>query len=107
MPANSACCGTIDATKPSVNRLDHRVVGLVGGARAVGAETGDRHADQARVARGQVGIHQTQALHHAGAEVVDQHVGTGDQRGQYRPGGRRLQIKRDTALAAVGGDEGR
>jgi hypothetical protein len=62
---------------------------------------GDRAIDQARVGRGQRGIAEAKAVHDAGPELLDQHVGGADQRHQARCRALRLEVERDAALAAI------
>ena len=62
---------------------------------------GDRADDQARVAPHQLGNGQAEALHRAGAEVLDDHVRAVAELERERVGAGRAQVERDGALAAV------
>ena len=48
-----------------------------------------------------VGVTETEPVHHAGAEVFDQHVRRFDQAPQHLRAARRLQVQRDALLVAV------
>jgi hypothetical protein len=71
-----------------------------GPARAIAGHIGE---DQPGVDGGQLVIAQPQLLDLAGAQVVGQHIGLGDQAiGRFQPLGR-LQVQHHGALAALGG----
>jgi hypothetical protein len=57
--------------------------------------------DDARIERAAVLVAQSHALHHAGAEIVDDHVRAGDQRAHGLHVLGALEIERDAALVAV------
>ena len=86
-------------------RLGHRIVGGPVAIRAVLAEAGDRAVDQLRVGRGQRLRRETQPLHHAGAEILDQHVGGRRQLQQDAPARPGPQIEGEAPLVAVEGAE--
>ena len=48
-----------------------------------------------------VGVTETELVHHPGAEVFDQHVGLLDQAPQHLGAARCLQIERNALLVAV------
>ncbi len=62
---------------------------------------GDRAVDQRRIDLGELLVSQPEATHHAGPEVLDQHVGVADEPSQDVATAIRLQIDRDRLLAAV------
>ena len=86
-------------------RLNHWIVHPLMGVGALLPETADGDVDEPRIC-GAHGVRaQAQAIHGAGAEVLQQHVGGGDQRLHRRQGLRFLQIDAQRALAPVAGEE--
>ena len=87
------------------HRLGDHVVGrprrVRAGTGARVAEAADRAVHQLRVGLAQHLVAESQRLHHAGAEVLDDDVGRVDQATQDRRVGRVLQVERDAALVAV------
>ena len=71
------------------------------GPRAGRAVAGQRGVDQVGVLGGQRLVAQADAVHDAGAEVLQHHVAAPDQLAQDLDGARLAQVERDVALAAV------
>ncbi len=69
---------TADGVQRAADRDVVDVVARCVGERAVLAPAGHAAVDQARVARMAFGGSEAQALHHAGAETFDEHVGFRD-----------------------------
>src|SRR4029079_11534569 len=69
------------------------------------AEPGDRAVDDAGMRRRERVIPEPEALHRAGSEVLDDHVGARDERVEDSPRARVLQIERDALLVAVDAEE--
>ena len=81
---------------------------VVAGAAALGpvvAEAGDRQDDQPRVELVQPLDREAQAVEHAGAEVLDQHVAVPDQAGERLAAVVALEVEGDRLLVAVAGQE--
>ncbi|MNT51313.1 hypothetical protein D3C72_1882750 [compost metagenome] len=85
--------------------LDQEVVCGLGGARPRLAKAGDRAVHQARVDPGQRFVVQPHARQGADLVVLQHHVRVAAQFLDQRLAFGRLQVQRDGALAAVGGDE--
>ncbi|MNL23785.1 hypothetical protein D3C87_1451880 [compost metagenome] len=85
--------------------LDDLVVGGQVRERAVLAEARDRAVDQARIHSLQVFMAKVEPLHHAGPEVLDQHIGAGHELAEDLLAARVLEVERDRALARVLGEE--
>src|SRR5262249_44167363 len=85
--------------------LNQQVVGLLVGVRAVRAVAGDRAADQPRIAAAELARRQAQSVGRAGREILDEHVGAGEQRGETARAVLAFHIKLDGLLAAVQPDE--
>ena len=88
-------------------RLDDVVVGGLPAARAVLAEGRERGVDQPRIDLRQRLVAEAERLERAGAIVLDEHVGGGDQLLQDLAIGLRLQVERDRALVGGLGQERR
>ncbi len=88
-------------------RLDLAVIAGLVAIRAGLAEAGHRAIDQPRVDLGQRGIADAEPVHHAGAEILHDHVGVGDQALDDLDRRRLLQIQRQAALVAVDRQPGR
>ena len=69
--------------------------------RAVLAEPGQREIDEARVPGRQRFVVRPEALHHAGPEALDEHVGVRGQAPQHLLGLGPLEVQRQAALVAV------
>ena len=92
----------------AAHRLTHLVIRWPAGGGAILAEAGDRAIDQAGVQRRQDLVVDTQAAHHAGAVILDQHVGGHDQAVQHLASAGAAEVDADGALAAVeSGEAGR
>src|SRR4029079_8908358 len=63
--------------------------------------------DHPRVSHTWLVIAETQPLQRSGPEILDHHVGAGDQLGGRRLAGRRLEVEHHALLAAVDRAEGR
>ena len=90
--------------KPALG-LDQHVVGLAMGVGAVVAIAGDGAADQLWIILAQALPRETELVHRAGFQVLQQHVGAGDQR--FQAGAALLggEIDDHGILAAVEPDE--
>ena len=86
-------------------RLDHVVVGGLAAARALLAERRERGIDQPRIDLRQRLVAEAERLERAGAIVLDEHVGGGDQLLQHLAVGLGLQVERDRALVRRLGQE--
>jgi hypothetical protein len=84
-------------------RLGDEVVRARARERAVLTEPGNAAVDQPRVQPLHRLVAEPQPGHHAGAEVLDQHVGAGDEFARDAAVGLVVQVERDAALAAVEG----
>ena len=73
--------------------------------RPVAAKAGDGAADKARVTPPQFGHWKAQPLQAAGLEILDEHIGLGQHRGQQRPVGFGCKIQADGLLAAIEPDK--
>jgi hypothetical protein len=82
-------------------RLDQWVEDRLAGVGSGIAEAGDRGVDDAGPDRSGVLVSQPQPLDHAGAEVLQHHIGPGDQPFQGGQAIGMLQIEGDRALVAV------
>ena len=81
---------------------------VVAGAAALGpvvTEAGDRQHDEARVARHQRLDAEAKPVEHAGAEVLDEHVGPVDEGEQHVAVFGGLEVEGDRLLVAVGRQE--
>ena len=85
--------------------LDDLVVRRRVAHRTALPEARNRAVHKPRIDRAQLRVAQSQPVHHARAEVLDQHVGRGDQAPQHGLAGVRFQVDRDGLLAAVLGEE--
>ena len=96
----------VDREQPG-ERLHHRLVAAVFLHGALRPERRERAVDEARIALGQGAAAEPECVHHAGAQVVDQHVAALDV--VLDPGDvvGRLEIERDAALVDVEALEGR
>ena len=87
----------------------HRLDGDVhGGEVAIGAVEAEARAaaiDQARVQLAQHLVAQSQPVHDAGGEILDQHVGLLDQRQEQLPAARLLEVEDDRLLVGVQHDQ--
>ena len=85
--------------------LDQEIIARLARPRPVLAEAGDRGIDQPRVRRRKALVVEAEALEPAHLEVLDHHVGGGDQ--LFQPGEvvRVAEVAGDRGLAAVGGVE--
>ena len=72
-----------------------------GRARIVRAEPGDRAVDEARVRGPRRVVAEPEAIHHAGPEVLDEHVGVTHEVESGLDPHSRLQIELDAALAPL------
>jgi hypothetical protein len=81
--------------------LEHRIVARPIAVGPVGTEGGHGAVDQARIEGAQGGRVHAEALGHAGAHVLDEHVGRLDQTLQHLAPRRLLEIDGDRALAAI------
>ena len=91
----------------SGERLDHRVVHALVCVGPGLAEAADRDVDDVRTELPHGVLAQAHALDRAGTEVLDEHVAARDQPPQRVETGRRLEVDRERALAAVRGEERR
>src|SRR5207237_8683134 len=76
----------------------------IAGPRRLGsglAEAGDGAVDEPRVQAGERLVAEAEALHGAGAEVLEQHVALADQLFQDGPALGRFQIEREALLVAI------
>ena len=87
--------------------LDQIVIGRFGRIGPVLAKAEHAGIDQARIEFRNHVIAEPQSCHRLRPDVVDQHVGSGDQSQRRVAPGRLLQIEAETALAAVGVEEHR
>lgn len=95
----------VDAHHPAQG-LQHGVVAGQAAQRPVGAEAGHAAVHEARVGRGQrLLVAQAPAIHGAGQEVLDEHVGALQQPVQHLLPAGRGQVQADGALAPVEGRE--
>ncbi|MGY4426754.1 hypothetical protein ACVWY2_009203 [Bradyrhizobium sp. JR6.1] len=81
--------------------MDHRRVGRQFRRRAGLAVAGDRAEDQLRIDVADRGIVELEPAHHAGAEILHQHVGGRDQPAHGFDAGRRLQVEHEAVLADI------
>ena len=88
-------------------RLDLAVIAGLVAIRSGLAEAGHRAIDQPRVDLGQRGVADAEPVHHAGAEILHDHVGVGDQALDDLDRRRLLQIQGQAALVAVDRQPGR
>ena len=79
---------------------DHRVGGALGRRPAL-AVARDRAVDELRIERAHRFLAEAEPLHHAGPEVLDQHVGLADQAAHQGDRLGPLQVEREAALAGV------
>ena len=96
--------GAGDAHQPAFG-LHHGVVAGLGAARAGLAEPGDRAVHQPRPARRHRLVAESEPLHGAGPEVLDEHVGPVEQPLEHRAPARRLEVQRQAFLVAVDAEE--
>ena len=82
-------------------RVNHRRIGRQFGGRPGLAVSGDRAIDQFRVGLMQRGIIELQSPHHAGTEILHQHVRGRDQPANRLQSRRRLQIQNQAVLADI------
>ncbi len=75
------------------------MIGALAGAGI--AEAADRGVDEPGVALGEPLVADAEAVHHAGAEVLDQHVGAVDQATEHLEALLLLEVDHHAALAAV------
>ena len=93
--------------RPGVERQQSGMADVVeivpglAGARAGLAVAGDRAIDQLGIDRAHRLIAEPQPRHHAGAELLDQHIGAGQQRHKLVAIGLVLEIEHEALLAAV------
>jgi hypothetical protein len=87
--------------------LDDVVVGGPVLIRASGAESAEAAVHQSRINREQLRGADPQPVLHLTAHIVDENVGPAGQPMDDLASGLRLDVQRDTALAAVGIDENR
>jgi len=85
-------------------RLHGRVDGRQRGQRAVAAVAGDRHIHQRRVVRREGVVAHAHALCHAGAVVLDHHVGRFREPAQRVAAGFGTGVEQHALLAGVAGD---
>ena len=85
--------------------LQHRVVPRLAPPGAGLAESGDGAEDEVRAARGQVSVAEPHAVEGAGPEVLDQHVGAGDQGVEHAAAVRVLQVQGHALLVPVDAEE--
>src|SRR5262249_56957040 len=88
-------------------RLDDVVVGGLPAARAVLAERRERRIDQPRIDRREVLVAEAEGRERAGAIVLDEHVGGGDQLLEDGAVALRLEVERDRPLVGGLGQESR
>src|SRR5271165_7658332 len=81
--------------------LDRRRIGHSALPRSTLSVAGDRGIDQARVARGQGLVVQSEETERSGPEVLDNHIGRVAQAKRQRAGARHVQIDADIALAGI------
>jgi hypothetical protein len=81
------------------------VVGRPVHIRAIVAEAGDGAVDDAWAQLADTLVTDAQALGHAGAEVLQEHVGGGDEAIEDVQGAGRLQVEGEAALAVVVANE--
>ena len=89
----------------AAHRLPHDVDARPARHRSQRAEAGRRAVDDGGVHGAQILVTQPEALHHAGAEVVDHHLHARDEALHDLDRARLLEVERDAALAAVVRDE--
>ena len=82
-------------------RLDDALPSLNLRPRVFGAKAGDRAVDQALVCRRHRFCAEAEAVHDAGAEVLDEHVGLADEATGDLEVVRLLEVEDDAALAAL------
>jgi hypothetical protein len=82
-------------------RLDDEIHAGVLRHRPALAEGGDRAVDEARIDCAQVVVAEALAVHHAGAEVLDEHVRVAHQAADQLDTGRLADVDTDAALVAV------
>ena len=85
--------------------LDQQVVGAAVAHRPVRGVPGDVADDELRVPGPQGRRRQPHPVRRPGRQVLHEHVGPADQRGQRGPARGRLEVKRDRLLAPVEPDE--
>ena len=81
-------------------RLDDQVLRLAGEHRALAAPSGAARVDDVRLALPDVLVPEAETVHHAGAKILDHHVGLLDQRQDDLAAFGRLEIDREQALVA-------
>ena len=91
----------------AAHRLRQHVLAALVGVRAGLAEAGADGVDDAWVERAAGVVAEAHAVHHAGAEVVDDDIGAGDQRLHRRHALGVAQVEGDAALVAVEAAEDR
>ena len=82
-------------------RLDDDVERRPIGVRSVQAPSGHGHVHQTRIAVQKISRGETQVVHRARAQVLDDHVGGPDEEREQLSSGLALEIDRDRALVAV------
>jgi hypothetical protein len=82
--------------------LQDLVVADSGPVRAERTEPADRQTDKGGVEFAQNVCGQAESIHHAGAEVLDRHIGSPQQRLQGVEVLARSQVQNDAAFVAVG-----
>ena len=93
---------------PAHRLRDHIIGGPVGIGALAGsriAEPPDSGIDEPRVGRGKAFVTETEALHHAGAEVLDHDIGIGGKSAEIGLARLGLEVEHDALLRAVEADE--
>src|SRR6185503_7276463 len=85
----------------AAHRLHREVEAALLLARTFLAERGDRAVDERGLFCPERGVSKAEAIHYAGAIVLDQHVGREHERARARLVRRILEVERDRALVAV------
>ena len=95
--------GRIGLRKPAGLGARHEVVAAARPVRRrpVVAPSAGRSVDEARVVRRELFVAEAEFLHHAGAEIVHDHIGGGDQRPDRRDALRGFQVEGEAAFVAV------
>ena len=88
-------------THDAAHRLRHQIEAAPMLVGAGAAKAGQRAVDQGRVRLADFGVTETEPVHHAGAEVFNQHVRRSDQAPQHLRAARCLQIQGNALLVAV------